>query len=166
MSHPQSNRLISPSKDGRRWQYKLSTLFIVTAIIALGLTGLKALFAPQYTWFTFDLPQGRSIVILGDNYGENGGRSFYYEVYDDGILVVPRTYMNSYFDDEMDLFLITTRNKDLVGIASKALNDEPVFIHDFSTGESWPLTCDGPYGNDVPPALLKKWEAVQKSETP
>lgn len=142
---------------GSWWQFRLRTLLIVVAVFSILFAGIALVLEPFSHFQTFELSDSRRIEILVDRSWEVA-QAAYYQVYDQGKLVVPRTYLGN-IEQGKEYVLITTRDPDLVGVSITGLEGDPVIIHDFATGASWPYTDEGPFAVDSSNLLLA-WIAL------
>lgn len=119
-----------------RFRFRLLTLFVITAGVALVLFVCIRLWNNCNHVETLDCGAERRIIITGDLIWEKS-RPLYYEVVMGTHVSTAKCFFDALGPDEEAKFtVVTANNGELIGVVSE--DRDVVIVHDFATGDSWP----------------------------
>ena len=129
-----------PAEDtSNSLRFSIGCLLSVITLIALTFGGCVAFIRyadGEDTIATFDCGRGREIVISVSRSWEVS-QPIYYKIWDNGDVVVPKTYFDNNDPPAVPRFILTIANDgDLVGVSYADATKTYLFIHDFSDGET------------------------------
>jgi hypothetical protein len=118
---------------------------------------------PYTQLVTLQVGNNRSVSIYEDSCWEIS-KKVYYEVYEAGKLIAPKSYIGQYLGSEpFTLEVIYAENQSLVGGYDAAKSTpELLFIIDFKTGESWPREWFDPRYDEIKPKAVDLFTRLQK----
>jgi hypothetical protein len=157
-----TERQITEPKPPLRWyQYRLRTLLLLTAILAivLGLGTWIYRNWEEYHVATLDCGDGRLILITAATAWEVA-QPLYYRVVVNGETVVPKVYFTNAPNDgsRYQFDVVKAESGNLVGVVESGESGDPelVILHDFVAGGSWPRLRDDE--GSYLPSGQSKWQ--------
>lgn len=124
-----------------RFQFRLRTLLILTAVLALllGLGRWMYLNLDEYHVTTLRCGEGREIVITADTAWEISQPVRYRVMVDGEAVTTPCYFYGASETEKLRFRLVIAEKGELVGVLHAGENQEElVILHDFLSGESWP----------------------------
>jgi hypothetical protein len=109
-------------------------------VSALGYLAYILFVQEQYVVTTLDAGQDREVVIWADRYVENC-QPFYYEVKVSGRITSPMSFISCSWE-EPPFKLLSSKDRNLVGVVDGERPEVLLVLHDFASGETWPRGKD------------------------
>lgn len=121
-------------------RFLLFTLTILSMLFALFLAGYKYASGKAVVQ-ELDCGNGRTIRISTERFPEYG-KGIYYDVVEQGVIVVPCTLFDTLPPNEstetLTYVLLSPGVSDLIGVVRSSSRSEVLVMHDFGRNRSWP----------------------------